>query len=154
MADPAGIIDDHGLAPALAVTLDQLFELSEVVNDVNPTSAVKLGGLQQPQVETGEVTERHRVPKEVLFQCPLLLVECLFLLFNMLFDEASPVVVEVLENKGLLVRVRPLAHLRHTYTRIVGTLTGTRPTRANVDYPFELLLALSVLMWRRRSCRK
>lgn len=96
------------LAPAIAIPLDQLLELSEVIDYVDSSPSVQLCRLQQPEVEPSEVTEWHAVPEEVLLQCTLLLIKCLFLLFDVLLYQAAAVVVEVLEDESLLVGVRRL----------------------------------------------
>jgi hypothetical protein len=93
------------LGPALAVPLDQLLQLRQVVDNVDPSASVQLRRLQQPQVKTREMTERHRIPKEVLLQHALLLVKCLLLLLDVLLNQSPPVVVEMLEYKRLLIRV-------------------------------------------------
>jgi hypothetical protein len=121
------------LAPAVAIPLDQLLELREVVDYVDSSPSVQLRRLQQPQVESSEVTERHAVPEEVLLQCPLLLIKSLFLLFDVLLYQASAVVVEVLEDESLLVGVRRLP-------LIVVRLSIPSHQR------FQLLLTLSVVM--------
>jgi len=49
------------------------------------------------------MAEGHRIPEQILLECPTLLVECLLLLLDVLLDESSPVVIKVLEYEGLLV---------------------------------------------------
>ncbi len=50
------------------------------------------------------MTEGHSVPEEVLLQRALVVVQCIFLLFEVLLDKASPVVIEVLKDKSLFQR--------------------------------------------------
>jgi len=50
------------------------------------------------------MTEGHSVSEKVFLQCPLVVVESVLLLFEMLLDETSPVVVEVLKDKSLFER--------------------------------------------------
>lgn len=100
---------------------------------MDSSPSVQLCRLQQPEVEPSEVTERHAVPEEVLLQCTLLLIKCLFLLFDVLLYQAAAVVVEVLEDESLLVGVRRLP-------RIVVRL------RIPTHQRFQLLLTLCVLM--------
>ena len=78
------------------------------------------------------MAERHGIPEEVLLQCPLLLVKCLFFLLDVLFNELFPVIVEMLEDKSLLVRV--------------GWLPGRIVTLRLSNQAFELLLTLCVIM--------
>lgn len=48
------------------------------------------------------MTEGHRVPEEVLFQCTLLIVQRIFLLLEVLLDKPLSVVIEVFEYEGLV----------------------------------------------------
>jgi hypothetical protein len=50
------------------------------------------------------MTEGHGVSEKIFLQCPLVVVESVFFLFEMLLNETSPVVVEVLKYKSLLQR--------------------------------------------------
>jgi hypothetical protein len=93
------------------------------------TAPVKLCWLQKPQIKPSKVTERHRVPEEVLLQRSLLLIKCLFFLLDVLFDESLPIVVEMLEDNSLLVWICWLA----------GTLSGCNQS-------FKLLLTLCVIV--------
>lgn len=47
------------------------------------------------------MTEGHGVPEKVFLQGSLVVVQGVFLLFEVLLDETSPVVVEVFKDKGL-----------------------------------------------------
>jgi hypothetical protein len=51
------------------------------------------------------MAEGHGVPEQILLECPTLLVEGLLLLFDVLLDESTPVVIKVLEYKGIFVRI-------------------------------------------------
>jgi len=68
--------------------------------DASPT--VELGWLQQPQVVPCVMAEGHRVLEDVLLQGLTSQVLGLFLLFDVLLDQATLVVVEVLEDKLLV----------------------------------------------------
>ena len=48
------------------------------------------------------MTERHGVSEKVFFQGSLVVVKSVLLLFQVLFDKSSPVVVEVLKDKSLV----------------------------------------------------
>ena len=100
---------------------------------MDSSPSVQLRRLQQPEVEPSKVTERHAVPEKVLLQCSLLLIKCLFLLFDMLLYQAAAVVVEVLEDESIFVRVRRLPRI------------GVR-LRIPAHQRFQLLLTLCVLM--------
>ena len=71
---------------------------------MNTTSPVQLCRFEEPQVISCEMTEGHSVSEKVFLQCPLVVVESVLLLFEMLLDETSPVVVEVLKDKSLFER--------------------------------------------------
>jgi hypothetical protein len=47
------------------------------------------------------VTEGHGVPEEVLLQRPLMVIQCILLLFEVLLYKASSVVIKVLKDKSL-----------------------------------------------------
>ena len=98
---------------------------------MNTTATVQFCGLQQPQVKPSEVTERHGVPKEVLLQCALLFIQGFLFFFDVLLDKPATIVVEMFENKCLLVRVS-------------GLSTGV--CIAIINNPFELLLTLCVIL--------
>ena len=68
---------------------------------MNTTSPVQLGRFKEPEVKSGKMTEGHGVPEKVFLQCSLVVVQGVFLLFEVLLDETSPVVVEVFKDKGL-----------------------------------------------------
>jgi hypothetical protein len=70
---------------------------------MNATSSVQFRRLQQPEIETGEVTKRHRVA-EVVFLKKLALLLSLFFLLQVLLDQSSPIVVEMLKDKCLVQR--------------------------------------------------
>lgn len=95
---------------------------------MNPAASVQLSRLKEPQVKSGKMTERHGVPKEILFQRTFLIVQSIFFFFEVLFDETSPVVIEVFEYEGLVQR------------RLQGCL-GT--------YGFELGIRLGLVDLRR-----
>lgn len=52
--------------PAFAVSLYECLQLSEVVDDMDATASVEFRWLEEPEVETGEVTKGHGVAEEVL----------------------------------------------------------------------------------------
>lgn len=68
-------------------------------------SSVEFGGLQKPEVVTFKVTKWHRVLKNVLLQISNIFVLRLLLLFDVLLYQPFLVVVEVFEDKVLIIRV-------------------------------------------------
>jgi hypothetical protein len=62
-------------------------------------SSIEFSWLQQPKIVATEMTEGHCVPKKILFEIALILVLCFLFFFDVLFDESSLIVIEVLENK-------------------------------------------------------
>ena len=59
------------LLPAWAVLFDQLVQGFQIIEHVNSSPSIKMGWLQQPQVITIEMAQRHRVP----CRCSLLKVK-------------------------------------------------------------------------------
>ena len=70
---------------------------------MDAAATVELGWLQEPQVEAGEVTERHGIPEEILFQYSLLLIKSFLLFFDMLLDQSSTVIIEMLKDKCFFI---------------------------------------------------
>ena len=56
------------MAESFTVLCNQLSEVSQVVHNVDSSSPVKLGWLQQPEVVSTEVTERHCQLEDVLLE--------------------------------------------------------------------------------------
>ena len=71
---------------------------------MDSSSAIQLCRLNQPQIKSCKVTERHCQSEKVLLERPCLIVKRLLLLLKMLFYKAFLVVIEVLEYEGLVSR--------------------------------------------------
>ena len=69
---------------------------------MDAAASVELRGLEEPEVETGEVTKGHGVAEEVLLQRALLIVQRVLLLLHVLLYQNFLVVIKVLENEGLV----------------------------------------------------
>lgn len=52
--------------PPLAVALNELLELREIVDDMNASSSIEFRWFKKPQVESSEMTEWHCISEEIL----------------------------------------------------------------------------------------
>ena len=99
---------------SLAVIIYQLSQICQVINNVDATSSVQLCWLEEPEVESTEVTQWHGKLEDVLLQehraaahflidAQKLLVCLLFLplLFLVLNDQTALVGVEILEDEAI-----------------------------------------------------
>ena len=80
---------------------------------------VEFSRLEQPEVEPREMAKGHRVPEEVLLEGAVLLVLRFLLLLEVLLYQAASVVVEVLEDEGLVSRILRCSSFRCEITTIV-----------------------------------
>lgn len=69
---------------------------------MNTTTPVQLSRFKEPQVISGEMTKGHGVSEKVFFQGSLVVVKSVLFFFQVLLNETSPVVVEVLKDKSLV----------------------------------------------------
>ena len=67
---------------------------------MNSTSPVQLCWFEEPEVKTSKMAEWHSVPKKVFLQCSLMIVQGILLFFEVLLNETSPVVIEMLKDKS------------------------------------------------------
>ena len=74
------------------------------------------------------MTEGHGVPEKVFLQCSLVIVQGVFLLFEVLLDETSPVVVEVFKDTVLALPPLSIEAAEHLIqkTKIYTALKGYR----------------------------